>query len=316
MKPSELGRPLGASLESPGRRPPVPDSAARSEADQAGSSDPGDGEPRVAGPVVVETRDLRKTYGGKVPVPVLHGVDLQIRSGEFVAIVGQSGSGKTTLLNLLGALDTPTGGSIVINGVDIGTLDDDGQADFRSDEIGFVFQFHYLLDEFSCLENVLMPIVIRGGGVTEAQRARVVGLLRRVGLEGELHKRPGEMSGGQNQRCAIVRALANEPKIILADEPTGNLDSRAGEEVFALMREMSREHGVAFVMITHDDRLAQEADRILLIEDGRIRELAKPQHRARAAGRLLGLAPDTPESASLGVKGELVRPSQTGRPGG
>jgi ABC-type lipoprotein export system ATPase subunit len=241
------------------------------------------------GPVVIETRDLRKTYAGKVPVPVLHGVELEIRAGEFVAIIGQSGSGKTTLLNLLGALDTPTAGAVVINGVDLATLDEDGLADFRSDEIGFVFQFHYLLDEFSCLENVLMPIVIRYGGVTGAQRARVVGLLRRVGLDAELDKRPGEMSGGQNQRCAIVRALANEPGIILADEPTGNLDSRAGEEVFALMREMSREQGVAFVMITHDDRLAHVADRILLIEDGRVRELAKSQHRARTAGTLLGV---------------------------
>jgi ABC-type lipoprotein export system ATPase subunit len=261
-------------------------------------------------PVVIETRDLRKTYAGKVPVPVLHGVDLEVRAGEFVAIIGQSGSGKTTLLNLLGALDTPTGGTVMINGVDLATLDEDGLADFRSDEIGFVFQYHYLLDEFSCLENVLMPIVIRHGGVTEAQRARVVGLLRRVGLEAELHKRPGEMSGGQNQRCAIVRALANAPRIILADEPTGNLDSRAGEEVFALMREMSREHGVAFVMITHDDRLAHVADRILLIEDGRLRELAKSQHRARTAGRLLGVPSDSPGEVGRGAE---AQPEQSER---
>jgi ABC-type lipoprotein export system ATPase subunit len=277
--------------------------------------DPDEG--RRPGPVVIETRDLRKTYVGKVPVPVLHGVDLEIRAGEFVAIIGQSGSGKTTLLNLLGALDTPTGGTVVINGVDLGTLDEDGLADLRSDEIGFVFQYHYLLDEFGCLENVLMPIVIRYGGVTEAQRARLLGLLRRVGLEGELHKRPGEMSGGQNQRCAIVRALANEPKIILADEPTGNLDSRAGEEVFALMREMSREHDVAFVMITHDDRLAHVADRILLIEDGCVRELAKPQHRARTAGRLLGVTADTPSEAERGAEPEPVpsKPAMRGRVG-
>jgi ABC-type lipoprotein export system ATPase subunit len=266
---------------------------------------------------VVETRDLRKTYGGKVPVPVLHGVDLEVRAGEFVAIIGQSGSGKTTLLNLLGALDTPTGGTVVINGVDLATLDEDGLADVRSNEIGFVFQYHYLLDEFSCLENVLMPILIRHGTVTEAQRARVVGLLRRVGLEGELHKRPGEMSGGQNQRCAIVRALANEPRIILADEPTGNLDSRAGEEVFALMREMSREHGVAFVMITHDDRLAHVADRILLIEDGRTRELAKAQHRARTAGRLLGVASDTPSETEPGTEaGPRAAQVRDARPSG
>ena len=257
-------------------------------------SDPEDR--RTPGPVVIETRDLHKTYLGKISVPVLHGVDLQIRAGEFVAIVGQSGSGKTTLLNLLGALDSPTSGTVMINGVDLATLDEDGLADFRSDAIGFVFQFHYLLDEFTCLENALMPVVIRHGDATEERRARVVGLLHRVGLDGELDKHPGEMSGGQNQRCAIVRALANGPKIILADEPTGNLDSRAGEEVFALMREMSREHDVAFVMITHDDRLAHVADRILLIEDGRIRELAKSEHRVRTAGRLLGVASGDPDT--------------------
>ena len=269
----------------------------------------GPGTSRPPGPIVIETRDLRKTYAGKVPVPVLHGVDLEIRAGEFVAIIGQSGSGKTTLLNLLGALDTPTGGTVVINGVDLATLDEDGLADFRSDAIGFVFQYHYLLDEFTCLENALMPIVIRHGGVTEAQRAHVVGLLRRVGLDGDLPKRPGEMSGGQNQRCAIVRALANEPRIILADEPTGNLDSRAGEEVFALMREMSRERGVAFIMITHDDRLAHEADRILLIQDGRLRELAKEQHRARTAGRLLGVGPADPTTEVAGTAHGSQRPA-------
>jgi ABC-type lipoprotein export system ATPase subunit len=250
--------------------------------------------PPAAPRVVIAVRGLRKTYFGKVEVPVLLGVDLEIRAGEFVAVVGQSGSGKTTLLNVLGALDVPTGGTVVVNGVDIATLGEDALADLRSDEIGFIFQFHYLLDEFTCLENALMPVVIRHGSVSDAQRTRVVELMRRVGLERELDKRPDQMSGGQNQRCAIVRALANEPKIILADEPTGNLDSRAGEEVFALMREMSREHGVAFVMITHDDRLAHVADRILLIEDGRVRELAKSEHRARTAGRLLGVAPAGP----------------------
>jgi lipoprotein-releasing system ATP-binding protein len=233
-------------------------------------------------PVVIETRGLRKTYFGTVPVPVLHGVDLRIRAGEFVAVVGQSGSGKTTLLNLLGALDTPTGGTVVINGVDLATLGEDELADLRSDQVGFVFQYHYLLDEFSCLENALMPAVIRHGAATAAQRARVVALLERVGLAGELAKRPDAMSGGQNQRCAIVRALANAPRIVLADEPTGNLDSRSGDEVFALMREMNRESGVAFVMITHDDRLAEVADRILLIEDGRVRELDRAERRRRA----------------------------------
>jgi ABC-type lipoprotein export system ATPase subunit len=232
-------------------------------------------------PVVVETRKLRKTYFGKVDVPVLHGIDIQIRAEEFVAIIGQSGSGKTTLLNILGALDVPTGGTVLINGVDISTLEEDELACLRSDEVGFIFQFHYLLDEFTCLENALMPLTIRHGEAAEEERERIIRLLERVGLGNQLHKRPDEMSGGQNQRCAIVRALANSPKIVLADEPTGNLDSRSGKEVFEMMREMNRASGVAFVMITHDDRLAQAADRIMLIEDGLIHEISKEEHLRR-----------------------------------
>ncbi len=233
--------------------------------------------------VVVETRGLRKTYFGKVDVPVLFGIDIKIRAAEFVAVIGQSGSGKSTLLNILGALDTPTGGTVLINGVDISTLNDTEMAQLRNHQVGFIFQFHYLLDEFSCLENALMPLTIRDGDVSQKDREEVIRLLERVGLGTQLAKRPDAMSGGQNQRCAIVRALANRPKILLADEPTGNLDSRSGEEVFELMREMNRESGVAFVMITHDDRLAQAADRILLIEDGLIHEISKDEHRERVA---------------------------------
>ena len=234
---------------------------------------------RQISPVVIEAHALQKTYFGKVAVPVLFGIDLCIRAGEFVAIMGQSGSGKSTLLNILGALDVPTGGTVLINGVDIGTLDDDALATLRSEDIGFIFQFHHLLDEYTCLENALLPLIIRHGSVSEAERTRVVHLLERVGLGHRLENHPDAMSGGENQRCAIVRALANAPRIVLADEPTGNLDSRSGQDVFALMREMNREIGVAFVMVTHDDRLAQAADRILLIEDGRIRELSKDVRR-------------------------------------
>jgi ABC-type lipoprotein export system ATPase subunit len=229
----------------------------------------------------VETRGLEKTYFGKVDVPVLFGIDMQIRAEEFVAVIGQSGSGKTTLLNILGALDVPTGGTVLVNGVDISTLDEDELAALRSNDVGFIFQFHYLLDEFTCLENALMPLTIRNGEAIEQQRTRIIRLLERVGLGDQLDKHPDEMSGGQNQRCAIVRALANAPKIVLADEPTGNLDTRSGEEVFELMREMNRASGVAFVMITHDDRLAQAADRILMIEDGLIHEISKEEHRHR-----------------------------------
>jgi lipoprotein-releasing system ATP-binding protein len=226
-------------------------------------------------PVVIETHGLQKTYFNKVAVPVLFGIDLCIRAGEFVAIMGQSGSGKSTLLNILGALDVPTSGTVLINGVDIGMLDDDALATLRSQDIGFIFQFHHLLDEYTCLENALLPLVIRYGSVSEAECARVIQLLERVGLGHRLDNHPDAMSGGENQRCAIVRALANAPRIVLADEPTGNLDSQSGRAVFDLMREMNREVGVAFVMVTHDDRLAQAADRILLIEDGHIRELMK-----------------------------------------
>lgn len=207
-------------------------------------------------------------------IPVLHDVDVRIREREFVAIIGQSGSGKSTLLNILGALDVPTAGTVLINGVNISTLDENGLATLRSEEIGFIFQAHFLLNEFTCLENALMPITIRHGEADAEETERVLKLLDRVGLSDQVNKHPDEMSGGQNQRCAIVRSLANSPKIVLADEPTGNLDRSSGEEVFALMREMNRESGVAFVMITHDDRLVHQADRILSIADGGVTEMA------------------------------------------
>ena len=252
-------------------------------------------------PVVVETRGMKKTYFGKVDVPVLFGIDLEIRAEEFVAVIGQSGSGKSTLLNILGALDTPTAGTVLINGVDISELDDDELARLRSNEVGFIFQAHYLLDEFTCLENVLMPIVIRQGDATEEDRSRMIGLLERVGLGDQIDKHPDEMSGGQNQRCAIVRALANSPKIILADEPTGNLDSHSSEEVFSLMREMNRENGVAFVMITHDERLARAADRILLIEDGLIHEMGGDAYTKRENGEFLVRQRGIPHGGPEGV---------------
>ncbi len=237
--------------------------------------------------VVVETRGLKKTYYGKVPVHVLHGIDMQVREGEFIAIIGQSGSGKSTLLNILGCLDRPTGGEVCINGHNTARLDDNALADLRSGTIGFVFQFHYLLDEFTCLENALMPISIRQGSPNQEESERVIGLLKRVGLGKQLNQTPDTMSGGQNQRCAIVRALANAPDLILADEPTGNLDSRSGAEVFEMLREMNRETGSAVIMVTHDDRLAQAADRILLIEDGYMREVDAEEEKERIAGHRL-----------------------------
>lgn len=236
--------------------------------------------------IVVETRGLKKTYFGKVETPVLHGIDMQVLAGEFVAIIGQSGSGKSTLLNILGALDVPTEGTVLIDRVDIATLSEDGLAALRNRVIGFVFQFHYLLNELTCLENALAPITIRKGEASEEERSYVLALLDRVGLADQVNKHPDAMSGGQNQRCAIIRALASQPKIVLADEPTGNLDSRSGNEVFNIMREMNREKGVAFIMVTHDDRLAQEADRILAIEDGWVNEVDKRAHRMKVLSSL------------------------------
>jgi lipoprotein-releasing system ATP-binding protein len=229
----------------------------------------------VASPVIIKGQSLFKVYSPNTPLElqVLAGVDIEVRAGEFVAVVGQSGSGKSTLLNLMGALDTPTSGSLNLGGLELAGLGSDALADVRSTRIGFVFQFHYLLDEFSCLENALMPILVRSGRASPAQQERVRQLMDRVGLSDQMHKLPSKISGGQQQRVAIVRALANQPSLVLADEPTGNLDSRSGQQVFALMREITRDHQVAFVMVTHDDRLARAADRILRIEDGLIREV-------------------------------------------
>jgi lipoprotein-releasing system ATP-binding protein len=227
--------------------------------------------------LAVEVIGLKKTYnpGTTNAVSVLHGVDMIARSGEFIAIIGQSGSGKSTLLNILGALDIPTEGKVCIDGVDISTLNSDGLANLRGKKVGFVFQFHYLLDEFTCLENALMPVTIQKGAPEKEDVEYARRLLSRVGLESQLKKHPNQMSGGQQQRNAIVRALANRPKVVLADEPTGNLDSRSGQEVFTLMREIAKETGVAFLMVTHDERLAAAADRILRIEDGLMQEVSR-----------------------------------------
>lgn len=239
--------------------------------------------------LIVEARNLHKTYYGKVPVSVLFDIDLEVREGEFVAIIGQSGSGKSTLLNILGCLDRATSGTLCIDSLDVEALDDDGLSEMRSNRIGFVFQYHYLLDELTCLENALLPILIRRGNIPLEEQARVMELLERVGLGKQLEQTPDTLSGGESQRCALVRALANRPRLILADEPTGNLDNRSGQEVFHLLREMNRETGVAVIMVTHDDRLARAADRVLLIEDGQIRELTREQHRRRSESQLLSV---------------------------
>jgi lipoprotein-releasing system ATP-binding protein len=204
-------------------------------------------------------------------VEVLKGVSLTIAAGELVAIVGPSGVGKSTLLHLLGGLERPTAGAIRYGDTDLALLSDVALTRFRNRRVGFVFQFHHLLPEFSALENVMMPLLIRRCATAEA-RAQSTALLGRVGLAARLRHRPGELSGGEQQRVAIARALIGEPAVLLADEPTGNLDSKAGDEVFELMRELNRERHLTGVFITHNEDLARRTDRVLRMLDGRMVE--------------------------------------------
>jgi lipoprotein-releasing system ATP-binding protein len=202
-------------------------------------------------------------------VEVLKGISLRIAPGEFVAVVGPSGVGKSTLLHLLGALERPTSGAIRCGELAVSGLSDAALAEFRNRQVGFVFQFHHLLPEFSALENVMLPLLIRRSPLAEA-RGRAHGLLTRVGLADRLRHRPGELSGGEQQRVAMARALVGEPAVLLADEPTGNLDSKTGEEVFELLREINRERRLTCVIVTHNEALASRADRILRMLDGRM----------------------------------------------
>jgi lipoprotein-releasing system ATP-binding protein len=220
---------------------------------------------------VIELRGVGKTYyNGDIATPVLFDMSFEVGRGEFVAIVGGSGSGKTTLLNLMGLLDRPSTGEILVDGRNAGTLDEPGRASVRRDRLGFIFQFHYLLPEFTVIENALMPCRMKGRRFQEEQEPRMRALLEKVGLGEKLDSRPAQLSGGQQQRVAVVRSLANDPALVLADEPTGNLDTRSGRVVFDLMRSLSRESGTTFVMVTHDDNFALEADRLIRIRDGRI----------------------------------------------
>jgi lipoprotein-releasing system ATP-binding protein len=221
--------------------------------------------------VVLEGRDIRKTYvgGDGVPLDVLRGVDVAVRRGEMVAIIGESGSGKSTLLHILGALDRPTSGAVLLQGETVSGRSDAELAKVRNRAVGFVFQFHHLLREFSALENVAMPLRIRGVAPGEAeQRARA--LLERVGLGARLHHRPAELSGGEQQRAAVARALAAEPGVVLADEPSGNLDHLNAERLHALLAEVVRDLGVAMVVVTHNRSLADRADVVYQLEEGQL----------------------------------------------
>lgn len=219
---------------------------------------------------VIKLEGVNKIYDNGIRTQVLFDINLEIKQGEFVALIGTSGSGKSTLLNIVGLLDTPTSGNVIIDNRNAAHLNEDERASLRSLHLGFVFQSHYLLPEFTVLENVFMPCRLQGDIFNSPSYNRVQNLLEAVGLNGHEKKYPFQLSGGQQQRAAIVRALANQPKLILADEPTGNLDSQTRDQVFQLMRKLSRENQQAFLMVTHDASLATEADRVITIRDGRL----------------------------------------------
>ena len=221
---------------------------------------------------LLELSEVRKSYnlGRPSEAEVLHGLSLRVERGEFIALVGPSGSGKSTLLNLVGLLERMTSGSYRLQGEEVLGLDDAALTRRRRSSLGFVFQFHHLLPAFTALENVTMPALIAEGRVSALQLARAKELLAAVGLAQAMNKRPAELSGGMQQRVAIARALVLEPALVLADEPTGNLDTASSDEVFVLLRRLHAERGISFIVVTHDSRLAARCDRLVELIDGRI----------------------------------------------
>lgn len=247
--------------------PASPSSPARPEPSAATSSSPSQ-----AGRDLVVLSDLRKRYNVGQPneAEVLHGLDLRLTTGEFAALIGPSGSGKSTLLNILGLLEPATSGRYVLDGQSVAELDDVALTRLRRDTLGFVFQFHHLLPAFTALENVLLPVLARDGRIGAQERERARSLLDAVGLAQAMDRVPGALSGGMQQRVAMARALMLEPKLVLADEPTGNLDTASSSEVFALMRRIHDQVGTTFLIVTHDPRLAARCDRVIELVDGAV----------------------------------------------
>ncbi len=217
---------------------------------------------------IIETTDLRKVYlMGNVEVPALKGVDITIQKGEFIAIMGSSGSGKSTLLNMIGMLDTPTSGKVIIDGFDVSEMDENQRADFRLTKLGFIFQFFNLFMELTAIENVAFPMQIAR---RKDSRERAIKLLDQVGLTDRANHKPAELSGGQQQRVAVARALVNEPALLLADEPTANLDTKSSEQIINLLKDLNKS-GQTIVMVTHEPELGRQADRIIWLRDGMIK---------------------------------------------